>query len=76
VPHAGRGEGRAPAALVVARKLEVEALARHADGNSADARQESFSLVTFLMIRGRRSLTGLRQFALIAPRQRLRFQSE
>src|SRR6516162_5754135 len=35
--HAGGVEGRAPAALVVARELEVEALVGHADGDTSDA---------------------------------------
>src|SRR4029450_3671894 len=37
VLHPGRVERRAPAALVVARELEVEALVRHADCDVADA---------------------------------------
>jgi hypothetical protein len=34
--HPGRVEGRAPAALVVARELEIEALARHPHGDVPD----------------------------------------
>ena len=37
VLHAGRVEGRAPALLVVARELEILALAGHAGGHAADA---------------------------------------
>jgi hypothetical protein len=37
VLHPGRVERRAPAALVVARELEVEALAGHADRDPPDA---------------------------------------
>jgi hypothetical protein len=37
VLHPGRVERRAPATLIVARELEVEALARHADGDPADS---------------------------------------
>jgi hypothetical protein len=37
VLHPGRVERRAPPAFVIPRELEVEALARHADGDVADA---------------------------------------
>ena len=37
VLHAGRVEGRAPAALVVLRQLQIEALAVHPYGHAADA---------------------------------------
>jgi hypothetical protein len=37
VLHPGRAERRSPAALVVARELEVKALASHADSDVADA---------------------------------------
>jgi hypothetical protein len=37
VLHPGRVEGRSPAALVVAGKLEVVALVRHTDGDPPDA---------------------------------------
>src|SRR5207249_2483149 len=36
VLHAGRVERRAPAALVVTRELQIEALARHADRYASD----------------------------------------
>jgi hypothetical protein len=36
VLHPDRVEGRTPAALVVARQLQVVALALHADGDPAD----------------------------------------